>query len=896
MTGRTLSHYRIGEKLGEGGMGVVYKATDSRLDRTVALKILPANKVTDEERKRRFILEAKSASALNHTNIVTIYDIDQADGTSFIAMEFVDGKTLDQIVPRTGVKLRDLLKYAIQIAAALARAHAAGIIHRDVKPGNIMVTPEGNVKLLDFGLAKLTETAEDSSEAETMMPETATEEGMILGTVAYMAPEQAEGRRVDARSDIFSFGSVLYEMTTGRRAFAGETKMSTLAAILHKEPSPVREIAPDAPGELERIVNRCLRKDPERRFQNMSDVKVALEELKEESESGKLEAAPATPRALSTRAAWALIIFPLFCVAIGAAWWLNRPKPKAPALVRLTSDTGLNTDPALSPDGKFLAFASDRGGEGNLDIWVRQMAGGEAIQLTKDPADDHEPVFSPDSSRIAFRSERDGGGIYVMSAIGGEAKRVATLGHFPQFSPDGSQISYTIGLAAFINPSKSYVVPSAGGQPRQIRPDFYSVFGPIWSPDGKRVLFYGEPQVGADRDWWVAPLDGGAAARLGAYAVFRQQKFISPGSRPVPLIWRPEANEIVFSGQSGDAANLWQVALSPDNRQVSGAPVPLTSGAGPDVQPSIAAGHLAFTLLSENINIWSIPVDANGGEVLGEMKRLTEGLNQDSYPGISRDGSKLAFVRGGGHPPGVWLKALPGGKESLLAESALYPQIAGDGSRISWYDMKTTAAFAGSPGGGDAQKLCETCRLMNGWSHDGKRTLYESDPTPARRLQYITLVDAAAGGKTEVLSHPKYGVSRSRFSPDDRWISFHMILPNARQIFIAPYRGAAAIPEDQWIPVTDGKGMDRYADWSPDGKLLYFVSERDGFRCFWAQRLDPATKHPVGEPFPVQHFHTSRRSLMGPDPIATSMSVAADKIVFSMVEQTGNIWMKELPQ
>ena len=385
--------------------------------------------------------------------------------------------------------------------------------------------------------------------------------------------------------------------------------------------------------------------------------------------------------------------------------------------------------------------------------------------------------------------------------------------------------------------------------------------------------------------------------RTGAFAVFRQQKFNVAPVRPVPGIWRPQANQIVFSAYSGDTANLWQVALSPDKWQAIGVPVPPTSGAGPDLRPSIAAGHLAFTLVSETTNIWSIPIDANGGKILGEMKRLTEGLNQDSLPEISADGSKLVFTRAGsGSPPGVWVKALPGGKETLLAESSIYPQIASDGSRISWWDLKAAASYVGSPAGGDAQKMCETCRLMNGWSHDGKKTLYESDPTPARRLQYISVVDVASGGKTEILSNPRFAVSRGRFSPDDRWISFHAILPAARQIFLAPDRGAAVIPQDQWIPVTDGKGMDRYADWSPDGKLLYFVSERDGFRCFWAQRLDPATKHPVGEAFPVQHFHTSRRSLMGPDPIQTSMSVAADKIVFSMVEQTGNIWLKDLPQ
>lgn len=236
MIGKTISHYNILEKLGEGGMGVVYKARDTHLDRFVAIKVLPAEKVADPERKERFVKEAKAASSLNHPNIITIYDIGRAEGVDFISMECVTGKTLDQLIPRHGMRLNEALKYAVQIADALARAHSAGIIHRDLKPGNIMVNEHGLVKVLDFGLAKLTEaplSVEDDS-TRTMQPTTA--EGKIVGTIAYMSPEQAEGKRVDARSDIFSFGSVLYEMVTGKQAFHGDTKASTLAAILKDNP------------------------------------------------------------------------------------------------------------------------------------------------------------------------------------------------------------------------------------------------------------------------------------------------------------------------------------------------------------------------------------------------------------------------------------------------------------------------------------------------------------------------------------------------------------------------------------------------------------------------------------------------------------------------------------
>jgi len=334
MIGKTLDHYQITEKLGEGGMGVVYKARDTHLDRFVALKVLPPEKVSDPERKRRFIQEAKAASALNHPSIITIYDIDQADGIDFIAMEYVAGKTLDQRIGHRGLRLNDALKYAVQIADALAKAHSAGIVHRDLKPTNIMVNEDGVVKVLDFGLAKLTEQVQGDESASTATVDSEgrpiTEEGVIVGTVAYMSPEQAEGKRVDARSDIFSLGSVLYEMVTGQKAFHGTSKMSTLAAILHQEPKPVSGITPAIPADLEKLINRCLRKDPARRWQTMADVKVALDELKEDSDSGRLAtvASQADPR----RRRWLRLLWVEECWhSCGLRAWLRGgwSKPQA---------------------------------------------------------------------------------------------------------------------------------------------------------------------------------------------------------------------------------------------------------------------------------------------------------------------------------------------------------------------------------------------------------------------------------------------------------------------------------------------------------------------------------------------------------------------------------------
>src|SRR5215470_6813787 len=301
MIGKSLRSYRIEAKLGAGGMGVVYKAVDSRLGRTAAIKVLSTTALSPE-RERRFVQEAKAASSLNHPNIVTIYDVDtqEFDGKplQYIAMEYVAGETLDHLIGKKGLRVRDVLKYAIQIADALAAAHAAGIVHRDLKPSNVIVTSQGVVKILDFGLAKLSETEEADAYAETMHGDGAplTEEGTILETAAYMSPEQADGKPVDSRSDVFSFGSLLYEMATGQRAFSGGSKLSSLSAVLYKDPQPASQAVAEVPRELDRVIARCLKKDPERRWQTIADVKVALEELRDELGATNFSGAIQAPR------------------------------------------------------------------------------------------------------------------------------------------------------------------------------------------------------------------------------------------------------------------------------------------------------------------------------------------------------------------------------------------------------------------------------------------------------------------------------------------------------------------------------------------------------------------------------------------------------------------------
>lgn len=437
-------------------MGVVWKARDTRLERFVALKLLPPSKTSDPARRQRFVQEARAVSALNHPRIVTIYDIDRENDSDFIAMEFVPGRTLDQLIPAKGLRVSEALKYAIQIADALAAAHAAGIVHRDLKPANVMVTEKGDVKVLDFGLAKLLEENAGISEEERTRTIAAgqlkTEDGTILGTADYMSPEQAEGKKVDARSDIFSFGSLLYEMLTGRRAFQGDSKMATLAAILNRDPEPLEKLNPALPRELVRVVQRCLRKDPDRRARSMADLKLSLEEIREDSDSGLSTMQSGESQAASKkRNRWPLLTAALVLLLAmgGAAFWLRRGMAKttetALKAVPLTSFPGYESRPTFSPDGGQVAFSWSGDKGDNYDIYVQLIGSGRPLRLTTDPAVDISPSWSPDGRSIAFLRIDSAGSPTVMlvPALGGAERELGQLGS--GFSTLGIGLKSTIG-------------------------------------------------------------------------------------------------------------------------------------------------------------------------------------------------------------------------------------------------------------------------------------------------------------------------------------------------------------------------------------------------------------------------------------------------------------------
>ena len=400
-SGEYVGPYQVIALVGSGGMGEVYKARDTRLNRDVALKVIRVDRLGDSESRHRFLREARAASALNHPNIVSIHDILPVGDADALVLEYVSGKTLAQLIPRHGLRVSEGLRWAIQMTDALSAAHKAGIIHRDLKPGNIMVTESGTVKLLDFGLAKLVHTKASAADNETQTIESAanpTAEGMIVGTASYMSPEQAQSKPMDGRSDIFSFGAVLYEMFTGRRAFAGDSTVSVLSAILKDNPIPAGQVAANLPRNLERTIERCLRKDPQRRFQDAADLKITLEDLRDEHESGSLEAPVRTPGPRVRR--WKWIVGTLAAVIVAAAsvtlWWSNRPTRASDlTVVPLTSYPGFEVQPSFSPDGTQIAFAWDSGTPGRYDIYIKLIGAGDPIRLTSDAAPDYNPIWSP---------------------------------------------------------------------------------------------------------------------------------------------------------------------------------------------------------------------------------------------------------------------------------------------------------------------------------------------------------------------------------------------------------------------------------------------------------------------------------------------------------------------
>jgi Tol biopolymer transport system component/DNA-binding winged helix-turn-helix (wHTH) protein len=564
--------------------------------------------------------------------------------------------------------------------------------------------------------------------------------------------------------------------------------------------------------------------------------------------------------------------------------------------IRLTSTAGLNTDPALTRDGTFVAYASDRGRAQNLDIWVQPVGGGDPIQRTSHSAEETEPSFSPDGSQIAF-SRRDAG-IYVMGTLSGNPRLVAPVpwARTPRFSPDGKWIVFWTGFPPSVVAGgipgavgNLYVVPVTGGEPLLIKTPLASARYPIWSPDGEFILFLGEENPGLKRhDWYVIPRGGDRAAKTGAIDAFRAHGL--GAGIPIPGSWRARDNAIVLATNEHESSNIWQISITPSTGRLSGRPKRLTFGSAIERNPSISeSGRIAFVSVTENIDIWRLALNAGTGREARGLERVTDDTAADVLRNISADGQSLTFLSSRSGRMEVWMKDLRFDRYRQLTYTGAEDASASfDGSKVGYSRRGERAPqIEVVDANGDPRSvICTDCYSPWDWSSDGNRLLFARG-LPARVLVH----DFRSGRQAEVVEHKHWGLSMARFSPDGRWITFHAApSPNVRQIYAVPVNfDASPLPSEKWTRIVSDHGC--HPNWSADGKLLYYFSFRDGHFCLYAQQVDRATMRSVGPYRAVQHFH--RPGLRAATGAAAYNDVQAEYVYMSLTHAVGNIWILE---
>lgn len=877
LIGQTLGHYRITERIGSGGMGVVYKALDTHLHRNVALKFLPSNIEREAHALMRFRREAQAASALNHPNIIVIHDISREAGHDFIAMEYVSGKTLDQLIPRSGMRLDDMLKVAVQITDALATAHAAGIIHRDLKPSNIMVDDHGLVKILDFGLAKLVYQGIGEME-ETATTVTQTGEGRIVGTPAYLSPEQAEGKPIDARSDTFSLGVMLYQMATGVRPFRGESAVSVMSAILKDSPVAPIAVNPALPPDLDRIIRRCLAKDPVRRYQTAVDLWNDLEELQELVKGRAGSIAVRTKRV--RQVPWQFIM-----VAVGAVigiagstmiWQYRQAKQAAPvhlnvAFSKLTSQPGVEWFPSLSPDGKWVVYSG--GSSGRRQIYLQSVSGQTPLDLSRDTtADDDQPAFSPDGELIAFRSSRDGGGIFVMGRTGEAIKRVTHVGFHPAWSPDGTQLAFTTENVELYPQNATgrsglWIANVTTGEIRRLYEGDAVLAS--WSPHNQRIAYthrLGNPTQSAI---WTIPVRGGTPKPV-----------MSEKTTNWNPVWSPDGKYLYFSSDRRGSMNLWRVPIGEASGETRGEPEAITTPAPYLAHPSLSADgkHVAFASALVTANIQRLTLDPSG-VVNGEPAWVTTGSLRWSNPAPSPGGNWIAvysLVQPEGHlylvhPDGTAMR-------QLTSDSAIdrMPRWSPDGNWVGFFSDRNgrLELWKIRPDGSDLQQLTEGGASYFAWAPDSSRIATVSESDEPRLKSRVFIFDPNRPWKQqspELL--PQLDPPSSRFLVND-WSQDGKGLVGVAE---PPIGGVVrySLESHKYERLTD---FGEWPVWLPDSRRVLFVAHGKDFYL-----VDSSSKQ-------VRKVFSVARDIIGPPQLTRDGKTA----YFSRRVTESDIWLVTL--
>jgi eukaryotic-like serine/threonine-protein kinase len=878
-TGQRLGPYQLEELIGAGGMGQVYRAHDPKLGREVAIKILPPIFTSQSDRLSRFEREARVLASLNHPHIAAIYGFEEASDLRGLVLELVDGETLAERLTRKPITVPEAIDIARAIADALDTAHEKGIVHRDLKPANVKIRSDGTVKVLDFGLAKALNDPEPSLSTTTGL----SADGLILGTPAYMSPEQARGKPVDKRADVWAFGCLLFEMLSGRPAFGGQTASDTLASVLDREPDP--SVLPRAtPGHVRRLLQRCLAKDPKQRLRDIGDARLELE----------AGAEPARAAITGPRSAWwrsRAVAWSIATVSLAIAAWLIADRSRAGnsgldvSLERLTYDPGLTTMPALSPGGDLLAYASDRFGRGDLDIWVTQTAGGAPLRLTDDPANDHSPDFSPDGKQIVFRSDRGGGGIYLMSALGGPARRLFKEGYRPRFSSDGTRISYWTGPTRGLAPlggTAVFVAPLDGGAPTRLAANLSAARDPLWAPDGRSLVVLGrraDDPPSEPFDWWWVPVDGVPPVKIGLYSSTVLRDIVPIQNEGSPAAWHTSG--VLFAAR-GD---VWSIPISATNGRPTGPAVRLTAITDRvSHATSSRDGTIVFasTQAQRVIERVSLGADTLPQRLYADNRRVA------LRPSITADGTLVAFEQYYEGSREIWTLDVRSGRQQMVlqTDNSVHAgaTLSRDGEQIVYAVAKTNAvppsSFIVDVSGGVPRQICERCELY-GFLSDNRRVLAVWD-------DWTTLgtIDVRSGARMVLARSAQGRLSRPHASPDDKWLAFRGFVGGAGSSFLVPLTPGRPVPRESWQEL-ESTGTGRPAGWSPDSRTVYTFLDTDGFRCLWGHRVDPRTGQLTGGPFPVRHFHQQIDN--GP---STSFGnpITADGLIYEGVYPTGDLW------